>query len=451
MTTWQALREWKYFLEFLAGLSLVLTASFFILVMDRSNTILEGQRSTDGLMNQMEHAESQLANLEEPGLNVASTYHLENLSATYLGPLAEMRPALNKNQDRIASLITESEKIASMKSELLTNMGTMENFILNTKSTAGAEMTPADVTYLATVSAWLTNLKGALYTGNIDAKSLNRLNQLTGTMQENSNFVSELFPAQLIAALSVYMNSTQDFLYSRQGYLAMHENAMNSLVGLKGAIALASQGWMASIQKNQIVLWIACFLGMAMTAGLFFKLFSNKHFATMLAGTPEEARLIENSEFLHQVDELLNIVDRNWIDSRRESTILKDTVLVNEDMQRNIHQLEHDIKTRTSHEEGEFETVMTKIKQLRLKVQHNELSGEDITDVESAIRNMQANLILDNKSVSDDLSGVENSLFALNSDMRKLQNVMGKVIQDSRALLRMRNNIEESEKLAKTI
>ena len=63
MTTWQSLREWKYYLEFLSGLSLLLTASFFILAMDRSNTILEGQRSTDGLVNQMEHAESQLAKI----------------------------------------------------------------------------------------------------------------------------------------------------------------------------------------------------------------------------------------------------------------------------------------------------------------------------------------------------------------------------------------------------
>lgn len=50
-----------------------------------------------------------------------------------------------------------------------------------------------------------------------------------------------------------------------------------------------------------------------------------------------------------------------------------------------------------------------------------------------------------------DLSGVENSLFNLNGDMKKLQEMMGRVVEDSRKLLKMRHEIEETEQIAESL
>lgn len=451
MNTWQALRNWKFYLEFVTGMSLLLTAAFFVSAINKSQTIMENQRQADAVIFQMEQAESQLSQIAEPSTTVNGTYYLENLSNTYLGPIAALRPGLNKNQERLNTLMVDAEALSESKTELLAGMATIENFILNLKSGEEAQMNSADVAYLATVSAWLTNLKSALYTGNLDASSLNRLNQLTGTLQSEAESVSGFFPAQIITALSFYMAETQSFLDARLQYQTAYSNSLASHIGLKEAMVAASTEWARSAHKNQLVLWLACMMGMALTAGLFWKLFSNKHFSTMLAGTPEEAKLIENSEFIHHVDELLNIVDQNWIDSRRESSILNETAQVNEDVKRNIHQLEHDIKTRNAHEEDEFESLISLVKKMRTRAQDQQLGAQDIVELEEAIKEMHQSLLMDNKSVSDDLSGVENSLYALNTDMRKLQHMMGKVVQDSRKLLRMRNSIEESEEIARSI
>jgi len=451
MNTWQALRNWKYYLEFVTGLSLILTAAFFITAMNQSSTTMERQRQADAAFNHIEQAEYELALLAEPSTTTPSSWYLENMSTMYLGPLSKMNEAVSKNQVRINEILDQAEKLQISKGELLGGITQLEGFILDYKRGELTSTSVPDVGYLASISAWLSNLKSALLTGNLDANSLARLNQLTSTMQEEAALTTSLFPAQLTSALSVFMDETQKFLNLRTDYQQSFEVASSSLVGLRQAMDRANTTWASAEAKDQMVLWVACFFGIAMTGFLFWTLFSTKHFNAMLAGTAEQARIIENSEFVHQVDELLSVVDKNWIDSRKESSVLNDTASVNEDIKRNIYQLEHDIKTRNSHEESEFEALMGMMSRLRDKVQSGQLELSDLDAFERRMREMHHNTILDNKSVSDDLAGVENCLYTLNSDMRKLQNLMNHVVQDSRRLLRMRNNIEESEEIIESM
>lgn len=450
MASWSTLRNWKFYYEFVTGLALTLTAVFLWTAMDKNQSILERQRQADRLITHVTQAESQLQILSEPAVGTSSTYYLESLNELYLGPLTHMRGTLTNNQNRIESTLELADAVTQSKLNLLNGMSQLEEYILESKLNA-LESNPQAMLYMSTVSAWLTQLKTALYTGDLSQASLDRLNQLTGVMQSQTEEFSILASTPFSAALSLYMNQAQQFLDQHSTYQAQYANTLASVTGLKLFIESSTQQWLMQAQQNLLILWIACMMGIALTGGLFWNLFHTKHFNTMMAAYPQEALAIENTEFIHQVDELLNIVDQNWLDSRRESSLLNDTVLINEDVKRNMHQLEHDLKSRNSHEESVFESLLSSLHDLRSKFKNQEITEDDFINLEKSIQDMQHHLILDNKSVHDDLSGVENSLFNLNGDMKKLQELMGRVVEDSRKLLSMRNDIEESEQIAESL
>lgn len=450
MASWSTLRNWKFYYEFVTGLALTITAVFLWTAMDKNHSILEHQRQADRLINHVTQAESQLQILSEPAVGTSSTYYLESLNELYLGPLTHMRGTLINNQNRIESTLELADAVTQSKLNLLNGMSQLEEYILKSKLNA-VENTSQEMVYMSTVSAWLTQLKTALYTGDLSQASVDRLNQLTGVMQSQTEESSILASTPFSAALSLYMNQAQQFLDQHSTYQAQYANTLTSVTGLKLFIESSTQQWLMRAQQNLLVLWIACMMGIALTGGLFWNLFHTKHFNTMMAAYPQEALAIENTEFIHQVDELLNIVDQNWLDSRRESSVLNDTVLMNEDVKRNMHQLEHDLKSRNSHEESVFESLLSSLHELRSKFKNQEITEDDFITLEKSIQDMQHHLILDNKSVHDDLSGVENSLFNLNGDMKKLQEMMGRVVEDSRKLLKMRHEIEETEQIAESL
>lgn len=450
MASWSTLRNWKFYYEFVTGLALTITAVFLWTAMDKNHSILEHQRQADRLINHVTQAESQLQILSEPAVGTSSTYYLESLNELYLGPLTHMRGTLINNQNRIESTLELADAVTQSKLNLLNGMSQLEEYILESKLNA-VENTSQEMVYMSTVSAWLTQLKTALYTGDLSQASVDRLNQLTRVMQSQTEESSILASTPFSAALSLYMNQAQQFLDQHSTYQLEYANTLTSVTGLKLFIESSTQQWLMRAQQNLLVLWIACMMGIALTGGLFWNLFHTKHFNTMMAAYPQEALAIENTEFIHQVDELLNIVDQNWLDSRRESSVLNDTVLMNEDVKRNMHQLEHDLKSRNSHEESVFESLLSSLHELRSKFKNQEITEEDFITLEKSIQDMQHHLILDNKSVHDDLSGVENSLFNLNGDMKKLQEMMGRVVEDSRKLLKMRHEIEETEQIAESL
>lgn len=450
MASWSTLRNWKFYYEFVTGLALTITAVFLWTAMDKNHSILEHQRQADRLINHVTQAESQLQILSEPAVGTSSTYYLESLNELYLGPLTHMRGTLINNQNRIESTLELADAVTQSKLNLLNGMSQLEEYILESKLNA-VENTSQEMVYMSTVSAWLTQLKTALYTGDLSQASVDRLNQLTRVMQSQTEESSILASTPFSAALSLYMNQAQQFLDQHSTYQLEYANTLTSVTGLKLFIESSTQQWLMRAQQNLLVLWIACMMGIALTGGLFWNLFHTKHFNTMMAAYPQEALAIENTEFIHQVDELLNIVDQNWLDSRRESSVLNDTVLMNEDVKRNMHQLEHDLKSRNSHEESVFESLLSSLNELRSKFKNQEITEEDFITLEKSIQDMQHHLILDNKSVHDDLSGVENSLFNLNGDMKKLQEMMGRVVEDSRKLLKMRHEIEETEQIAESL
>lgn len=450
MASWSTLRNWKFYYEFVTGLALTITAVFLWTAMDKNHSILEHQRQADRLINHVTQAESQLQILSEPAVGTSSTYYLESLNELYLGPLTHMRGTLINNQNRIESTLELADAVTQSKLNLLNGMSQLEEYILESKLNA-VENTSQEMVYMSTVSAWLTQLKTALYTGDLSQASVDRLNQLTRVMQSQTEESSILASTPFSAALSLYMNQAQQFLDQHSTYQLEYANTLTSVTGLKLFIESSTQQWLMRAQQNLLVLWIACMMGIALTGGLFWNLFHTKHFNTMMAAYPQEALAIENTEFIHQVDELLNIVDQNWLDSRRESSVLNDTVLMNEDVKRNMHQLEHDLKSRNSHEESVFESLLSSLHELRSKFKNQEITEDDFITLEKSIQDMQHHLILDNKSVHDDLSGVENSLFNLNGDMKKLQEMMGRVVEDSRKLLKMRHEIEETEQIAESL
>ena len=450
MNTWQTLRSWKFFLEFLAGLSLLLTAAFFITAMNKNQTTMDKLRQADAAVHHVEQAEAQLSMLAEPSTQIASTWYAENLGETYLGPLASMREGFTKNQTRINSLIESSQAIQTEKIALLSGITEMEAAILNFKQNSEIAISRSEVSYLAAATAWLTHLKTAIYIGNLDAASIERLNILTQDMQ-GENLKSAAFSQSMGLELATFMGSTQMFLDNRSNYQVQYDKSISSILGLKVAALQATSQWAADAKNNLMTLWIACFLGIGLSALLFWKLFNTKHFSVMLAGSPQEARLIENSEFVHQVEELLGVVDQNWANSKKESSVLNSTAIVNEDVKRNIHQLNLDIRTRNAHEEDQFSSIMNKITQLKSLTTSGKLTIENMQELEQSLLTMHQHLMMDNKSVSDDFTSVENSMFSLDSDMSKLQVMMNRVVQDSRKLLKLRTKIEETEQISDSI